>query len=32
MRLVVERITEETFTFTPNDGSPEVTIRSGREV
>lgn len=30
MRVVIERVHEETFTFTPNDGTPEVTIRSGR--
>lgn len=30
MRLVIERVQEETFSFNPNDGTPEIHIRSGR--
>jgi hypothetical protein len=29
VRLEVQLVREETFTFTPNNGEPEITIRSG---
>lgn len=30
MRIEVQTVREETFTFTPNNGEPEVTLRSGQ--
>jgi len=30
MQIVVQTIAEETFTFTPNNGEPPVTLRSGK--